>query len=284
MKNKKRKIFVAIMLVISGVLLVGYLQGERIEVTRYQFDVPQVDAQHRVKIAHLTDVHSLQDEQRKNELLNILEQEKPTHIVLTGDIITLRVTKQYPTPIYPFLEKLTKLAPVYFVSGNHEYDDGTYNLKVNKLLEMGVYVLNNEKADINEQVRFIGVEDVGRVSSHKEDVADKKQMEHRIAQAAERYVDKSKYNVLLYHRPHYTEAFQKGGYNLVLTGHVHGGQWQDPTHTFAAIGPDQGYFPKYFKGQYHFGATTVISNRGLDFTMRMPRFYNAREIAFIDIQ
>ncbi|MGL4662827.1 MAG: hypothetical protein ACRCV7_04015, partial [Culicoidibacterales bacterium] len=145
-------------------------------------------------------------------------------------------------------------------------------------------VLNDAKVDLTSQVRLIGVEDVSKVFTYKQSDRAREIMENKIVDVGGRMVDKDKYNILLYHRPHYIEAFQKGGYNLVLTGHVHGGQWQDPTHSIAAIGPDQGLFPKYFKGKHTFDQMTMINSRGLDYTSTLPRFYNAREIVIVTLK
>lgn len=282
---KKRSIIIGAIAVVSAVLFVGYIQGEQIDTTYYTYDVDQVDEAERVKLAQLTDVHSLQSEQRRSEILKIIEREKPTHIMLTGDIVTLRSTgDDNIKSIYPFLEALTKQAPVYFVSGNHEYDDNLYGVKVDRLSEIGIKVLNDQYVDLNQHIRLIGVEDVGRVATQKQSEADYQAMKQHIVDVGKKFVDQSKYNVLLYHRPHYMEGFQEGGFNLVLTGHVHGGQWQDPTHSIAAIAPDQGIFPKYFRGEYKEKNVRVISNRGLDFTTTLPRFYNAREIVFAEIK
>lgn len=279
MLRKKRFFFIGIAVVTLSLAAFGYLEGERIDVTQYQFTILDGKLKETVKIAQLTDLHSLQSELRKDEIYQKLNEEKPTHIVLTGDIIT----DLNDIHTYHFIQRLQSIASVYYVSGNHEYDDGLYEEKTRLLKEINVTVLNNESIDLNEQIRLIGVEDVSKVFTYKQSDKAREFMENRLIETGRKFVDKDKYNILLYHRPHYREAFQTGGYNLVLTGHVHGGQWQDPTHSIAAIGPDQGLFPSYFRGKYTFGDTVVINSRGLDFTDKIPRFYNAREIVIVTL-
>lgn len=280
-KVKKRYYFILFVILVVGLLVSGYIEGERIDITHYQFNVSDKKLDQEIKIAQLTDVHSLSDAKRKDEIYQKLSSEKPTHIVLTGDIITAIDDVENT---YTFLERLKQLAPLFYVSGNHEYDDDTYDVKTKHLEAIGVTVLNDAKVDLTSQVRLIGVEDVSKVFTYKQSDRAREIMENKIVDVGGRMVDKDKYNILLYHRPHYIEAFQKGGYNLVLTGHVHGGQWQDPTHSLAAIGPDQGIFPKYFKGKHTFDQMTMINSRGLDYTSTLPRFYNAREIVIVTLK
>lgn len=280
MKFKKRYFLYVVLTFLSFVILAGYIEGEQLEVTHYQFNVLDGNLKEEMRIAQLTDIHSIDNTQKKTEIYTRLQTEKPTHIVLTGDIITERDD----TYTYGFIQQLQILAPVYYVSGNHEYDDDLYDEKVKHLQAMEVTVLNNDAVDLNAKVRLIGVEDVSRVFTYQQSDKAREFMEDRLIRTGNQLVDKTKYNVLLYHRPHYIDAFQKGGYNLVLSGHVHGGQWQDPTHSLAAIGPDQGVFPKYFRGKHTFGNMTMINSRGLDYRTKVPRFYNSRELVIVTLK
>lgn len=278
--KKKSAVIYGFILTMVLILCVGYIEGEQMEVTHYTFSILDGKLKDEVRIAQLTDLHSLDHAQKKEEILTKLRTEKPTHVMLTGDIITER----NDTFTYQFIKELQTIAPIYYVSGNHEYDDALYDEKVKQLISMNVNVLNNDALDLTEQIRLIGVEDVSKVFTYKQSDKAREFMEARLIEIGNKQVDQTKYNILLYHRPHYVEAFQKGGYNLVLSGHVHGGQWQDPTHSVAAIGPDQGVFPKYFRGKHTFGNMTMINSRGLDYRTQIPRFYNAREIVIVTLK
>ena len=84
------------------------------------------------------------------------------------------------------------------------------------------------------------------------------------------------FSLLLAHRPSYIEHYLPGRYDLVLSGHAHGGQWR--AFGLAAYAPGQGIFPKYTSGVID--GRCVIS-RGLGNHTIYPRFFNPRELVIV---
>ena len=76
-------------------------------------------------------------------------------------------------------------------------------------------------------------------------------------------------------------------FDLILSGHAHGGQWRLPKILDQGLyAPEQGIFPKYTTGMYQYGDTVHIISRGLARPMRMifiPRIFNRPELSIIDI-
>lgn len=64
------------------------------------------------------------------------------------------------------------------------------------------------------------------------------------------------------HRPERTEDYAGRGFELVLAGHAHGGQWRLPGLLNGLFAPDQGLFPTYAGGRYALGDTTLLVSRG----------------------
>ncbi len=93
------------------------------------------------------------------------------------------------------------------------------------------------------------------------------------------------YTVLLSHRPEFFELYTEYNFDLVLSGHAHGGQWRIPYILNGLYAPNQGVFPKYAGGEYTENNTTMIVSRGLarESTL-LPRFYNRPELVIIDLQ
>ncbi len=99
---------------------------------------------------------------------------------------------------------------------------------------------------VYEELNFIGAYDTHPVSlsydpAHVEN-------SQAIKASLNDNLDDDLFNIFLFHRPNYLELICAA--DLTFSGHVHGGQWQAPFDWFAAISPDQGIFPEYFKGLY----------------------------------
>ena len=92
-------------------------------------------------------------------------------------------------------------------------------------------------------------------------------------------------SVLLTHRPERVEDYTGRGFDLVLAGHAHGGQWRLPGLINGLIAPNQGLFPRYAGGRYALdGDTTMIVSRGLAReSTRIPRLFNRPELVVVDI-
>ena len=104
------------------------------------------------------------------------------------------------------------------------------------------------------------------------------------AQAAHR-AEPGLYTILLAHRPEELELYASLGFDLVLTGHAHGGQWRIPGVLNGLYAPDQGLFPRYAGGRYELDGTVMIVSRGLAReSTRVPRFYNRPELVMIELK
>jgi predicted MPP superfamily phosphohydrolase len=90
--------------------------------------------------------------------------------------------------------------------------------------------------------------------------------------------------VLLAHRPEYIDSYLDYDFDLILSGHAHGGQWRIPLLINGLYAPNQGWFPKYAGGRYELGNSTFIVSRGLaKESVRVPRIFNPPELVVIDI-
>ena len=104
-------------------------------------------------------------------------------------------------------------------------------------------------------------------------------------EAASAGADGAAFSVLLSHRPERAEEYAGLGFDLVLAGHAHGGQWRIPGLINGLIAPNQGLFPKYAGGMYDLGGgTAMIVSRGLAReSTRVPRLYNPPELVVVDV-
>ena len=76
-------------------------------------------------------------------------------------------------------------------------------------------------------------------------------------------MDKETYTILLTHRPELIDVYSQYDFDLVLSGHAHGGQWRIPGILNGLYAPNQGIFPAYAGGLYEQNGTIMIVSRGL---------------------
>ena len=97
--------------------------------------------------------------------------------------------------------------------------------------------------------------------------------------------DSGNFNVLLAHYPEQIEYYRSfGKFDLILSGHAHGGQWRIPGILNGLYAPNQGLFPEYAGGRYDFEDSVMIVSRGLSRTKEIiPRIFNNPELVIIDI-
>lgn len=97
--------------------------------------------------------------------------------------------------------------------------------------------------------------------------------------------DNSLYTILLAHRPSYVNKYLDYNFDLVLSGHAHGGQWRIPFLLNGVFAPDEGFFPKYAGGQYDFPNGKMIVSRGLAReSTRVPRIFNRPELVIVNLE
>ena len=74
-------------------------------------------------------------------------------------------------------------------------------------------------------------------------------------------------------------------FDLILSGHAHGGQWRIPGILNGLYAPDQGLFPAYAGGRYEMNGATFIVSRGLARESTLaPRVFNRPELIVIDLE
>lgn len=227
------------------------------------------------KIANISDLHCSYFGENQEELIDALVEYKPDIIVLTGDIIDEK------NPDFHCIETLvsgiTSIAPVYSVSGNHEHSNYKNFLKLNALYESyNVTVLDDEEISItrgNDEIRLYGLSYFGTYT----DDTMAHLLSDRLTIANEDY-----YSILLNHRSDIFDELSEYQYDLVISGHTHGGIIRLPL-VGGILSNDRTFFPKYDGGIFEQNNSTLISSKGLGESNSIPRFYNRRELVFITL-
>ena len=281
MKIKKKWILSLIALILF--ILIGWTlwANTALEVNEYEIvndRIPQgFDG---FRIAQISDLHNAEFGERNEKLIQLLSQTDPDIIVITGDLIDSRHTDI--EIVLDFARQAVKLAPVYYVSGNHEARVREYEDLKMGLAEAGVVILENQKARITregENITLMGIDD----PSFQEDYLFG-DSESVARQAIENLQNESDgYTILLSHRPELFDLYVETEMDLVFSGHAHGGQFRLP-FIGGLIAPNQGFFPKYDAGLFSEGSTNMIVSRGVGNSIIPIRFNNRPEIVLVTLR
>ena len=230
------------------------------------------------RIAQVSDLHNAELGKDNNKLIEKLNECEPDIIVLTGDLIDSNHTNLEVA--LSFARQAIKIAPCYFVTGNHEAWVGSQYEELKTSLEnAGVTVLQDEAIELNygdECIQLIGLNDPDfseRDSFLSESILETKLSQVNISNG---------FTILLSHRPECFNVYQNKNIDLVLSGHAHGGQIRLP-FLGGVIAPNQGLFPKYDAGIYTENGTTMIVSRGIGNSIIPVRINNRPEIVIIEL-
>ncbi len=232
------------------------------------------------KIAQVSDLHN--DNANVGEkLITLLKEADPDMIAITGDMIDSGNTDVEAA--LRFTKEAVKIAPCYYVTGNHEaIADETYAKLEQGLREAGVIVLRDEAVLLEkngEAIQLIGLDDLGFSPVNDKIEEATANMEQTLRELA---TDDQTYTVLLAHRPELMDIYVAGNVDLVLSGHAHGGQFRIP-FIGGVYAPGQGLFPEYDSGLYEEGKTQMVVSRGIGNSIIPLRVNNRPEVVLVEL-
>lgn len=225
------------------------------------------------RIVHISDLHNTVFGKDNNKLLKKIKNAQPDIIAVTGDIVDSRRTNTAVS--LDFLKNALSLAPVYYVTGNHEFRISQSKSFVSEIKKLGVTVLENESLCLNkgkDRIELYGIDDPYFYGEYMTD-----EEPYIVAHNLEELGISNGFSILLSHRPEFFDIYTEWGFDLVLSGHAHGGQFRLP-FVGGLIAPGQGFFPEYDSGLYEKDGTKMIVSRGLGNSIIPLRLFNRPEI------
>lgn len=120
---KKRKPILCIILsaiISTSIVTFGYVNMYTIHKTTY--NITTTKEINPTKICFIADVHypNANNPERLKAITNTLMKVKPDFYLLGGDFVDESTSEEDMNVLFKQLGRLTKIAPVYFVYGNHE--------------------------------------------------------------------------------------------------------------------------------------------------------------------
>ena len=274
--NKGLKIRLAVLVLLLVLICPGLYN--KLKTVNYLIDSELVDS--RVRICLITDLHSCKYGEEESELIDAVDSASPDIILLGGDIFDDEMPNGNTES---FIRGISGRYPVYYVTGNHEYwsTDEKFAEDLEILEQYGITRLQGQIELLELNGSTIALSGVDDTDSYY--IEQPSQFENQLEQASSN-LPEDVFSVLLSHRPELVEYYEDSGFDLVLSGHAHGGQWRIPGILNGLFAPDQGLFPKYAGGLYNLGDTILIVSRGLAReSTRIPRLYNRPELVIIDV-
>ncbi len=247
------------------VLVYGWFEAGWLRTRVLDVSLPGLPAElDGLRIAHLSDFHlglpsrgSLATERAVAWVVS----RKPGLVCITGDLLSRPAGE-------PLLRRLLeRLGPAYAVLGNHDRADSRDPLSQKfELTQLGETELLSDESRVLElqgrRVQVVGVDP----ASYSLGVA-----------RPERHVDATAtLRILLCHFPGVARALEPGAYDLVLAGHVHGGQivLPYPGGRFLFAHPLAGEH----RGIYRQLGTTLHVSPGVGTTFVPFRFFSRPEV------
>ncbi|MBO4390037.1 MAG: DUF1294 domain-containing protein [Lachnospiraceae bacterium] len=229
------------------------------------------------RIVQVSDLHNTYLWWQKGYVADMVAEQKPDMIVITGDMIDSRTTDKKTS--IDTAKRLTSIADTYYVTGNHEerFSDEYLEEFFAELKEAGVRVLEDEYILVgegDEEFALIGIRDK---SLERMELPLKE-----LIREAQKEAGSDIPTVVLSHEPQLIKTYAEADADLVLTGHAHGGQIRLPI-IGGLVAPDQGLFPKYTSGLYTSGNTKMIVSRGVGNSAAPIRVFNDPEIVVVDL-
>ena len=261
-------------------LIIGFYRSNKLIATYYKLESAAFSQP--LTIVQLSDLHCCEYGSGNELLLRKISAEKPDMVVMTGDMISRDSSETDVTHVLDLVTALSKTVPVFYSLGNHELDyistqGDTY---LSQLVTAGATVLEHQYQQIelkNQSICIGGI--YGYLLSPKQqNGAEQKFMQD--------FTNKDSPSILLCHMPEGLldyGSIDEWNVDIVFSGHTHGGQVRLPL--FGGLyDPETGWFPRYEKGMFQKGGSTVIVSSGLGSSEKIPRFDNPPELVVVSIE
>jgi len=282
-KKRKRILALTLAVLVCVFAIYVYADNNRITVTEITYENEKLPvAFDGFKIVQVSDLHNKKFGKEQSGLLELVKNAEPDIIAVTGDLI--KRNDSDITGAMDFIKAAAEIAPVYFVTGNHEYVSGIYDTLRVDLENAGVNVIDNTATKLykeNEYIYLLGLDDQTYIEERYNEAG---YAGYPWDDALSQLTDGTDgFSVLFVHMPKLFENYVKADIDLVLAGHMHGGQIRLP-FTDGLFAPSYGFFPKHTSGTQTEGNTTMVVSRGLGNPTVIPRIFNPPELMVVTLK
>lgn len=274
-------LFMAFLLLLAALLAIG---NNHLQTSSFEVESARLPASFEgYCIVQVSDLHGHHFGANHSRLLEAIRRAKPDLIAVTGDLT--RAGMWRPAYVDGLARELRDIAPAYYVTGNHDHYAGDLSRLLQVLECEGVLPLSGTSVAISRGSESIVVAGIDDPRSYGRD-EETREADGRWVSALGRLrasIGRENYSVLLSHRPEALAEYERLGFDLVLSGHAHGGQVRLPL-LGPLYAPDQGWLPPLAAGVHRRGATTLVVSRGLGNSTMPLRVLNRPELVVVRLR
>jgi hypothetical protein len=216
-------------------------------------------------------------------LLAKIRELKPDVVFLVGDIVD---DKRPQEGALQLLEAIAPQYPCFYVTGNHEFWSGRADNIKNTIRSYGIEVLEGDCKIVTvggQSIQGCGVDDRDGFEQENFFGQEISSGWDEQFESCKNQLNGDTFSILLSHRPERVSYYGGSRFDLVVSGHAHGGQIRIPGLVNGLYAPNQGFLPKYAGGVYDFDSSRMIVSRGLAKSF-IPRIFNPPEIVLISLE
>ncbi len=276
--RSKLLILAAVVLALSAKPFINW-QNNTVGVTRYSVVSEKIPpAFDGFKILQLSDIQGGVFGNNNDALTALIEKQHADMVVLTGDLVDEGVAGSLETLNH--LLSNTDLPDMrYAVSGNHDKWTGRFDaLRDMCEKDYGVRFLEDESVAVAKDGETLALHGISDPS-----VWDDGEAYAAVLKSMKKVKPEAGFNILLFHRANMLDIFDDKGFDLILSGHIHGGQVRIP-FVGGLKSPHGDWFPKYSGGRYRQNGNTYIVSRGIGNAVSVPRIFNRPEIVVVTLK
>lgn len=268
-------------LVVIFLFIFCFYQNNKIDLTKYTIKSEKIV--NNVTIVHLSDLHS----KPFKKVINKLEDIKPNAIMITGDYINDKCKNK--DKMINFGKSLIEIAPVFYITGNHERRLENFDNLMNELSQIGFKVLLNDTTTVKINKSTLSILGLDERQADFDDYKTRKNgtfVYKDMSPYFKEFNNLDGFKIVLSHFPENFEGVKENNYSqydfdLQLSGHAHGGQFILP-FIGPIFSPGQGFMPKYARGSFGDRPKLIVS-RGLGNAEFPLRLFNHPEINVITL-
>ena len=272
---------VVLLLTVCAVVYL-FVSNTRVSCSSYQMLSKKVPYDFNgYKIGVISDFHNGGN---YGKVLKQMKKQSPDIIAVVGDTINSQEAAFENSQ--QLISGLVQIAPTYVISGNHERwaDEAVTKAFFKYVEDAGAVCLDDKAVTLKKRdavINLVGAQDEAYsddLINRYDDVVNK-----HLNQLDKKIADKDLFTVYLFHRGNLAEKPAAYDYDLILSGHLHGGLVNLPVIRDRIL-KSHGDDVKYYKGEYTVENSKVIISGGLESRPDEIRILNPPEIVIVTLK